>query len=382
MVDPVTFGHRDFLVELNRKYTISEKIAYLHEVTRDMLPFVDRIAVVMYDQTFGMLKTFAHSTDNGDPLPYYEARLTDASSLKDTLAAGGSRVVNDLSVFTDSPNEHTQNILKHGYRSSYTVPLFQDTEFIGFVFFNSRQTNSFLDRNLSYLDMIARLLSLIVGAELTQVKTLRGALKMATHFTHHRDPETGEHLERMARYTRLIAKVAAPKLGFNDEFIESIYWFSPLHDVGKIAVPDNILLKPGALSADEFEIMQTHTVKGRDILASMVESFDFSGSRHAQMLGNIACYHHENLDGSGYPEGRRDEEIPVEAKIVAVADVFDALTSDRPYKIAWNNDDAFAELNSLVGSKLDKTFVNALINNRETVEEIQRCFQDQPQGEQ
>ena len=381
MAGPIMFDHKDLLIELNRKYTVSEKVAYLHQVTRENFSFVDRIAIAVYDRACDMLKTFAHSTDNGNPLPYYEARLVDTGSLREILEKGNSRVIHDLDVFAGNSKEHARNILKHGYRASYTVPMFQDSEFIGFTFFNSRQSNAFVEQCLGYLDMVARLLALIVGAELTQVKTLRGALKMATHFTQHRDPETGAHLERMARYTRLIAREAAPKYGFDDEFIESIYWFSPLHDVGKIAVPDSILLKPGRLSPQEFEVMKIHTVKGRDILSSMAENFDFDNSRHVSMLGNIACYHHENLDGSGYPEGRRGTEIPVEARIVAVADVFDALTSDRPYKVAWNNDDAFTELQVLVGQKLDRSFVEALEKNREAVEQIQRRFRDHPSAE-
>lgn len=381
MAGPITFDHKDLLIELNRKYTVSEKVAYLHQVTRDNFPFVDRIAIAVYDRACDMLKTFAHSTDGGNPLPYYEARLVDSASLREILETGGSRVIHDLDVFAGNSKVHARNILKHGYRASYTVPMFQDAQFIGFTFFNSRQPNSFVEQSLGYLDMVARLLALIVGAELNQVKTLRGALKMATHFTQHRDPETGAHLERMARYTRLIAREAAPKYGFDDEFIESIYWFSPLHDVGKIAVPDSILLKPGRLSPEEFEVMKIHTMKGRDILFNMAETFDFDNSRHVSMLGNIACYHHENLDGSGYPEGRRGTEIPVEARIVAVADVFDALTSDRPYKMAWNNNDAFTELRGLVGRKLERTFVEALEKNREAVEGIQRRFRDQPSVE-
>ena len=379
MAGSITFDHRDLLVELNRKYTVSEKVAYLHQVTRENFSFVDRIAVAVYDRACDMLKTFVHSTDGGNPLPYYEARLMDAGSLREILEKGGSRVIHDLDVFAGNSKTHARNILKHGYRASYTVPMFMDEEFIGFTFFNSRQPNAFVEPSLGYLDMVARLLALIVGAELVQVKTLRGALKMATHLTQHRDPETGAHLERMARYTRLIAREVAPKYGFDDEFIESICWFSPLHDVGKIAVPDSILLKPGRLSPEEFEVMKIHTVKGREILSNMADNFDFDHSRHVAMLGNIACFHHENLDGSGYPEGRRGTEIPVEARIVAVADVFDALTSDRPYKLAWNNDDAFVELQSLMGSKLDRAFVEALEKNREAVEEIQSRFRDQPQ---
>jgi HD-GYP domain-containing protein (c-di-GMP phosphodiesterase class II) len=372
------FDHQDLLGELNNRTSISDKINYLHRLCRRNYSFVDRIAVAVYDPECDLLKTFAHSTDTGNPLPLYQARLNEAPSLKKIQAQGKPRVVNDLSVFDGSGHEHAKQIRNHGYLASYTVPLFLDSEFTGFTFFNSRRRNVFAEENLSYLDIVARLLSLLVNTDVRDVKTLRGALKTATQFTNHRDPETGAHLERMARFVRLIAREVAPAEGFDDEFVENLFWFAPLHDVGKIAIPDTILLKSGPLTAEEFDLMKTHAAKGGEILSSMLDNFRIEQCRFARMLGNIARFHHENMDGSGYPEGMQGDEIPVDARIVAVADVFDALTSDRPYKQAWDNDRAFAELRSLAGWKLDPGLVAALEKNRETVEQIQRQFRDAP----
>ena len=372
------FGHEDLLKTLNEKSAITDKVDYLHTITRKRYSFVDRIAVAIYDSECDLLKTFAHSTDIGNPLPLYQAKLSEATSLMQIIEEGKPRVVNDLSVFDGSQHKHAKQIRTHGFLSSYTVPLFQDLEFIGFVFFNSRVKNVFSDDKLAYLDMVARLLSLLIGGKVSEVKTLHGALKTATDFTSHRDPETGAHLDRMARFVRIIAREVAVEEGFDDEQVERLFWYAPLHDIGKITIPDSILLKNGPLTDEEFNLMKTHAEKGGEIIARMLTNFRLDKSHHVSQLINIARYHHENIDGSGYPEGLKGDEIPAEARIVAVADVFDALTSDRPYKKAWSNDDAFVELKKLTQWKLDARFVSALEKNRSYVEQVQKHFQDEP----
>ncbi|MES9958169.1 MAG: HD-GYP domain-containing protein [Sedimenticola sp.] len=372
------FGHDDLLSFLNKESAITEKINYLHELTRERFPCVDRVSVAVYDDKCDLLKVFSHSTDRGNPLPYYQARLSDAKSLKKIIDEKKPRVVNDLSVFSGGKNKHTKKIKAHGFQSSYTVPLFHDSTFIGFLFFNSRQKNVFSDSVLSYLDMIAKLVSLLLFGEISEVKTLHGALRTATEFTSHRDPETGAHLDRMARYVHLIAREAAGTEGFNEEMVERLFWYAPLHDVGKIAIPDSILLKNGRLTNDEFEIMKTHTDKGAEIVYKMLENFHLNETNYIPQLINIVRHHHENIDGSGYPMGLKGTKIPVEARIVAVADVFDALTTERPYKNAWSNDEAFIELWKLTNWKLDSSFVSALEKNRDVVIEIQNRFMDEP----
>jgi HD-GYP domain-containing protein (c-di-GMP phosphodiesterase class II) len=206
------------------------------------------------------------------------------------------------------------------------------------------------------------------------------ALKTTNNFTHLRDPETGSHLDRMSRYSRIIAQSLADKYDLDDEYIEHIFMFSPLHDIGKIAIPDNILLKPGPLDDAERMIMNTHARKGREMIDDIILNFGLDGISNIDVLKNIAESHHEAVNGSGYPAGKAHEEIPLEARIVAVADVFDALTSSRPYKEAWSNDKSFEMLTQLAGEKLDIDCVNALINNRVEVEKIQHQFNEDLYG--
>ena len=224
------------------------------------------------------------------------------------------------------------------------------------------------------------MISLMVINEITSLKTLTAAVKTTGKITHLRDPETGSHLDRMSRYSRLIANCLADKYQLDDIYIEHVFMFSPLHDIGKIGIPDNILLKPGKLDADEKLIMQTHSVKGREIIDEILSNFGFEHIQHMDVLRNIAEFHHEAVNGSGYPSGLKDDEIPLEARIVAVADVFDALTSKRPYKEAWNNDDAIETLQQLAGEVLDKDCVNALVENMDLVEQIQQQFKENIYG--
>jgi HD-GYP domain-containing protein (c-di-GMP phosphodiesterase class II) len=148
--------------------------------------------------------------------------------------------------------------------------------------------------------------------------------------------------------------------------------FSPLHDIGKIAIPDHILLKPGRLTEDELRVMRTHPLRGQEIIMNLISNFGLENVEHLDMLRNIAMYHHEAVNGRGYPEGKAGADIPLEARIVAVADVFDALTSHRPYKDAWTNEQAFATLRQWAGHQLDRDCVEALLSQQEAVETIQR----------
>jgi HD-GYP domain-containing protein (c-di-GMP phosphodiesterase class II) len=184
----------------------------------------------------------------------------------------------------------------------------------------------------------------------------------------------------MAYYARLIARQLASRHGLSDEYVEKIFLFAPLHDVGKIGLPDSVLHKPGRLTPEEFELVKTHTIRGREIVDALVANFGLAGLEDVDALRNIAAYHHEALNGSGYPAGLADGAIPLEARIIAVADVFDALTSCRPYKRAWSNEEAFAALRDLAGVKLDRECVAALVSCRAEVEEIQRQFREDPHG--
>ncbi|MFA6013938.1 MAG: HD domain-containing phosphohydrolase [Gallionellaceae bacterium] len=368
--------HQLQLGELDCHRTLSEKIFYIHKIVCQNLPYIDRIALAKYDQSIDTLRTYVGSWKGDSPLTLYEVKLSEVPSLLKLVKSRETRIINDMRVLANSKSIHSKRIIGKGFLSSYTIPLFNGGQFIGMLFFNSYKRDAFDDSNLTYLDMIAHLLTILLAAELNQIATLYGAMKTAAQFTHHRDPETGMHLERMARYSRLIALRLGAAHSIDDEFVDRIHRHAPLHDVGKITIPDRVLLKPGSLTADEFTEMKTHTTRGREIIDTMLLNFNIQCPKDIDMIRNIVAYHHESIDGNGYPEGLAGKNIPLEARIVAAADVFDALTSARSYKAAWVNERAFAELERMSHFKLDPECVAALLGSRGELLKIQSGFAD------
>jgi len=187
----------------------------------------------------------------------------------------------------------------------------------------------------------------------------RETLSRLARAIEYRDSGTSAFLERMSR----IAALVAEQLGMSEEDVRAIELAAPLHDMGKIAIPDAVLMKPGPLDEDELAIMRRHPKIGHELLSG-------SQNRLIQAGAIIALRHHERYDGSGYPDGLRGEQIPIEARIVAVADVFDALISARPYKPAWTRDAALAYMYAQRGRLFDPACVDALFRGRERLDII------------
>ena len=188
-----------------------------------------------------------------------------------------------------------------------------------------------------------------------RVQALRDAeLDLANRLalvSEYRDYPDGAHVQRVGRIAALIAK----DMGRPDDEVMLIRYAAPLHDLGKVAVPESILLKPGSLSKEEADIVKAHTTTGARMLAG-------SRSPVLQMAEEIALYHHENWDGSGYTADLQGEDIPLAGRIVAVADVFDALTHPRPYKQPWSSDEALTWMQSMRSRKFDPSVLDALIS--------------------
>jgi two-component system response regulator RpfG len=181
----------------------------------------------------------------------------------------------------------------------------------------------------------------------------------------YRDEETGNHVVRMAKYSREIGEA----LGLSEKECDEIEYAAPMHDIGKIGIQDSILLKPGKFEHDEWLRMQEHTRIGHAILSN-------SQSRYIQTGSIIALNHHERFDGSGYPNGLAGKDIPLVARIVAVADVYDALVSPRPYKSAWTTADAQDYLHKNAGSQFDPICVEAFFERLDNINSIQNAFSD------
>jgi len=181
----------------------------------------------------------------------------------------------------------------------------------------------------------------------------------------YRDPETGAHIIRMAHYSKHIARILGLPVDQQDLLLQA----APMHDIGKVGTPDSILLKPGKLTDDEFSIMKNHAKIGYEVLNT-------SSSPLLKVAAEIAHTHHEKFDGSGYPNGLKGEDIPLFGRIVAVADVFDALTSERPYKKAWSVEQASQLLHDGSGKHFDPQCVSAFFTDFDEVMAIKIKFAD------
>ena len=182
----------------------------------------------------------------------------------------------------------------------------------------------------------------------------------------YKDTDTGEHIARMSQYSKLLAL----EFGMGEQQAELLRQAAPMHDVGKIGIPDAILLKPGRLTPDEFDHMKQHAAIGAQILAN-------SSSALLQLAHKLAIEHHEKWDGSGYPNGLKGEQISVEGRIVAIADVFDALTSKRPYKEAWGVEEALEHMQAQAGKHFDPHLINLFVNKLDAIIAIKNAYQEQ-----
>ncbi|AWK89483.1 HD-GYP domain-containing protein [Azospirillum thermophilum] len=217
-----------------------------------------------------------------------------------------------------------------------------------------------------FLTRLRRLFRLRVHDATRAVEDLeRDTILCLSRAAEHRDPETGNHLARMASYSRLIAEGIGRPAGE----VRLIHAAAPMHDVGKIGIPDSVLLKPGPLTQEEVAVMRQHTVYGYEILAG-------SSSPLLTVAAEIALTHHEQFDGSGYPQGLAGTEIPLVGRITALADVFDALTSVRPYKPAWPLATARRHIVEHSGSHFDPDCVQVLVERWDEVCGIAGAYAD------
>ncbi len=196
-----------------------------------------------------------------------------------------------------------------------------------------------------------------------------------------RDNDTGKHLDRMREYAKLLACELSTYPEFetviDEQFIELLYLTSPLHDIGKVGIPDSVLTKPGKLTSDEFAVMKTHTVIGGETIRATAAAYPQAS--FLKMAMDVVMYHHERWDGTGYPEGLAGNNIPLSARIVALADVYDALTSKRVYKAAFDHESASKIIIDGRGTHFDPMLVDAFLQVQDAMNAIRIGFGDFPQ---
>ena len=248
-----------------------------------------------------------------------------------------------------------------------------DTKGIPILFYGTIQDITEMKKVEDELEKYSQHLELLVDEKVREISSSQMATIYALiKLSESRDDDTGAHIERTASFCRLLAEkarsIAEYENAITDIFIETIYKASPLHDIGKVGIPDSILLKPGKLTEDEFTIMKSHVRIGYDTLSKVGQQYDKND--FLKMGMDIALYHHEKWNGSGYNKGLKGDTIPLSARIMALADVYDALRSKRVYKEAFSHEKSIEIISSSKGSHFDPALVDVFIQNQVEFESL------------
>ncbi len=261
-----------------------------------------------------------------------------------------------------------------GFKSALCLPIMLDNKLMGITFFSSRKAQAFTEEIVAQLRLYTRVISdLFSNKSDNEFKQLSEAVNAILLMNQVSLAESPQHLKNVASFSGLIARAIAHSHCLTQEWIDYLVLLAPLHDIGKAFLPEGLLNKPGRFTPAEYEQMKAHTTKGRGIIDHMIEVLGYREDRiYTGMLRNIVTHHHETIDGLGYPFGLKGDEIPLEARIVTVADVLDALLAHRVYKKAWSIEETITELKKMAGQKLEKQFVEIIAANIDEVINIRK----------
>ncbi|MBF0242000.1 MAG: HD domain-containing protein [Desulfamplus sp.] len=260
------------------------------------------------------------------------------------------------------------------------VPMVANEAYIGYTFLDLEHGADVKTAHLNFLELIKGETAIAFYKSILFKNLLSIVTEALAKMAEKRDPETGYHLIRMSTYSQIIANKLRENGRYTEtidqEFIENIKITAPMHDIGKVAIPDNILLKPGKLTDDEFEIMKTHAQIGGEVLEGIDNKFKRYNINYFKMAADIANGHQEKYDGKGYPKGIKGESIPLSARITALADVFDALTSKRPYKEAFSLEKSYDIIKKSYGSHFEPKIVDAFFDAIEEIESVYEKYKE------
>lgn len=350
-------------------YLIDDLIELLFDKVK--LKFdIDRIGIAFVD--YSKRKFIAEfgvaNFDNIRLGPGFEVNFSK-TSLTTTLYSKESFITEDLEeAFSAKPYSASLKLLRmEGIMSNMVVPLVMGDAVFGMVFFSSVKKKHFTEDHLRLAEKIIYEISgLLNRAYFTKVVFSRITNSFA-ELVDKKDNETGDHIMRMVRYSVIIAEGLSvrkiPGYEVNRKFVLEIERNASAHDIGKVGIPDEILKKPGKLTPEEWRIMKTHAEAGADVFKSLRDGLSVFDADFYKFAEEIARYHHERWDGSGYPEGLIGIEIPLSARIVAVADVFDAMTSKRTYKAPFSFEASVEMIKEASGTHFDPVIVDCFIAN-------------------
>lgn len=303
------------------------------------------------------------------------------TSLSELVTTQKPRIINDLIQRQEEfPSPATELIIQEGYRSSLTLPLVFNSRCVGFVFINTDKPGAYTQEHVALVQRFFVIIKNYVYHHYIVQLILAQTAGAFVRTMEKKDDETSAHIIRMSNYSHVLAKGlnehtrrGTIKTGYEvtQRKVREIFWFAPLHDLGKIGIPDAVLFKQGGFTPEERRIMETHVPMGTAILQELNTNLGQYLSQHFLTTAvEIIETHHERWDGSGYPNKLKESAIPLAGRIVAIADVFDALTSERPYKDAWPLEKAYQFIESQKGLHFDPFLVDQFLENRPAIEEI------------
>jgi response regulator RpfG family c-di-GMP phosphodiesterase len=368
------------LLEYTMHGTLDDIFPIIKGIVKRQMP-CDRLAIAFINQ-------FDEVTAETAVVDYHKVRLHQgyseiitASGLAKIRDTGQPRIINDLMMHynTVHKSQGSKLVLEEGLQSSLTLPLIVQGQCRAFVFISSRETHSYTQNHLEIAQRLFHLLGGTIYHKYSNEQTIATTASGFVKLMEKKDNETSKHILRMSRYSYILAKQlyqeSHPQI--THRMLREILLFAPLHDIGKIAIPDSILLKPGKLDNSEMGVMKDHVKEGREVLEKMNSDLqNFTGTNVLNRALNIISAHHEKYDGTGYPNGLKGEEIPIEGRIVAVADVLDALTSKRPYKEAWTMEKATDLIKEQSGKHFDPLVVEALMDCMDEILEVYRKYKE------
>lgn len=377
-------NHLISLIEnMNVHTSFPESLDFIYHKFSSFIPF-NFIGLALFNEDKDMLKaSYGVADDTIIGLPESimgSGWLVEDTSLKQVIESGEARVINDLEDYLKDKKVNTYNqiILKAGIRSSITLPLKISGEPMGVIFFSSSSKNVYTEDHIRFLNTIVNSIAISFNQNIFIDELILSSILALAKLAESRDEDTGDHLERMKKYSRYITELLYENKVYPEEitleYIEKIERFSPLHDIGKVGIADQILLKPDKLTTEEYEEMKNHAIYGADVMRAAESNINKLGRQLFTMGIDIAEGHHEKWDGSGYPYGKKGEEIPLSARIVAVADVFDALTSRRPYKDPFPFERAIEIIKEGRGKHFDPNIVDIFLEYRSHFERMKRRF--------
>lgn len=340
----------------------------------------DRIAVAFIDDKNNVI---AESAASDLPQVFLESGFREpigGTTLGAVAESGRPRVINDLEEHCRKVNQSngTKLILREGINSSLTLPIIIRGRCLGFLFVSSSTPGAYDNSHVNQAEKTLGILKQNIYFHYLVQQIVASTSNAFVRLMERKDNETSLHIKRMSSFSHVIARTLVDR---SDEvsatMLREILWFAPLHDIGKIGIPDDILHKPGGLTDDERGTIQQHVEIGGDVIRSMER--ELSRILGVSILGTaieiITC-HHERFDGKGYPRGIGGEAIPIAGRITAVADVFDALTSRRPYKEAMEIEDAIALMREGVGTQFDPEVFQAFLDSMNDIERIYQAYKE------